>query len=98
MLFRSLKFGLVEVVYEWAKGMVRPSFPARAQELTSSAGLQPDHGVDGRAGGNDRARYYEARRDVSRSAGRGEDRGERGSVQEDGGVPAQDQEGYCLLC
>lgn len=44
--FRQLKFGLMEVVYEWAKGMVR--LPRLGESLTDSgrvaaAAIRADH-------------------------------------------------------
>lgn len=45
--FRSnLKFGLVEVVYEWAKGMVQFFHHPRYYLLTEESAFRADHSVD----------------------------------------------------
>lgn len=98
----ELKFGLVEVVYEWAKGMVSPSHllsTLRFSDLLSKSGavLLANYGSDRRARRNDRSSYYPTRRDVQGSERCSQDRWERGFVQQDGTVPAQDQAGHHLL-
>lgn len=71
---KKLKFGLVEVVYEWAKGMVRlrlfEVLPAFGLLMRISLAFRADHWLDGRCGGDNRARYHAAGRNVPRGAGR----------------------------
>jgi superfamily II RNA helicase len=52
-----LKFGLVEVVYEWAKGLVRPTDGVSCVQLNfffSSKAFRADHASDRRSRGHDR--------------------------------------------
>lgn len=62
--FRGLKFGLVEVVYEWAKGMasvycsrINRKVAKLITPLLCTA-FRADHRVDGCCGRDNRARYY----------------------------------------
>jgi superfamily II RNA helicase len=63
----KFKPGLVEVVYEWAGGMVsrpRMTLVWVVWGIADVAAVPADHGVDGCTGGNNRAGHHEAGRDV----------------------------------
>ena len=58
--FRALKSGLVEVVYEWAKGMVRELLPMSATNASNKcfAAVRADLRVDRRTGRNGCSRHH----------------------------------------
>lgn len=71
----ELKFGLVEVVYEWAKGMVRSFSPLPLPllvrgVLTRISAIRANHDSHRCTRGNNRSRNYSIRRNLSRSKGR----------------------------
>lgn len=88
-----LRFGLVEVVLEWAKGMVRPLLLSTLEpgRLTRLAAFQPDHRLDRRARRHHRPGHHEARRDVPRGEGRGASYWGRDALPKDGKVPVAHQ-------
>jgi len=77
----KFKPGLVEVVYEWAKGMVRGDVTNNSDHTA----VQRHHQPHRRAGGHDCALHHAPRRNVSRGPGRGARYWRRRALPEDGG-------------
>lgn len=92
----DIRLGLVEVAYEWARGMVSklcslPSTRLDVVDPSPGTALQSDHRPHGCAGGYNRQSYYSPGRNLPRSERCSAGHWRHGSLQQDGAVSSSTQ-------